>query len=75
MVANVELKEQDFPLVANDGKKLRDERRRRVKINPVNTDPNITRVCTTCSRKFPATVEYFHNQKRGMHKQQMPLTE
>ena len=34
--------------------------KQRARNNPVNTDPSITKVCTTCGRTFPATVEYFH---------------
>ena len=33
----------------------------------VNTDPNITQVCTICGREFPATVEYFHKNKNGKY--------
>ena len=35
--------------------------------NPVNTDPSITKVCSTCGRTFPATVEYFHKHKDGKY--------
>ena len=41
--------------------------RNRAKINPVNTDKSITKICTTCGREFPATLEYFHRQKRGKY--------
>lgn len=41
--------------------------RKRVINNPPNTDSNITRICTTCGREFPATLEYFHKQKDGKY--------
>ena len=41
--------------------------RRKARNNPVNTDPSVTQVCTTCGREFPATVEYFHKHKLGKH--------
>lgn len=31
--------------------------------NPLNATSNITKVCTVCGRKFPATVEYFTKLK------------
>lgn len=34
---------------------------------PVNTDPNITKVCSVCGREFPATEEYFHKNKRSKY--------
>ena len=41
--------------------------RRRTKNNLVNADPSITKVCNTCGRTFPATLEYFHRQRTGKH--------
>ena len=35
--------------------------------NPVNTDPNITKVCTECGKEFPATKEYFYKSKNGKY--------
>lgn len=37
------------------------------KNNSVNTDPNITKVCTVCGREFPATLEYFRKNKAGKY--------
>lgn len=37
------------------------------KNNSVNTDPKITKVCTTCGREFPAIIEYFHKKKGGKY--------
>ena len=34
---------------------------------PVNTDPNITKVCTVCGREFPATTKYFNRLKNGKY--------
>lgn len=34
---------------------------------PINTDPNITKVCTICNREFPATEEYFYKDKSGKY--------
>lgn len=34
---------------------------------PVNTDSSITKVCTTCGKEFPATIEYFHKQKSSKY--------
>ena len=39
----------------------------RARKKPVNTDPNITKVCITCGRTFPATTEYFHRAKAGKY--------
>ena len=44
-----------------------DNNRQRAMNNPVNTDPNITQICTTCGKEFPATVEYFHKAKKGKY--------
>ena len=33
----------------------------------VNTDPSITKVCTTCGKEYPATTEYFHKVKHGKY--------
>ena len=41
--------------------------RNRAKDNPVNTNSNITKVCITCGREFPATTEYFHKSKKGKY--------
>ena len=41
--------------------------KQRTRNNPVNTNPNITKVCTVCGREFPATVEYFHRAKTGKY--------
>ena len=32
---------------------------------PVNTDPKITKVCTKCGKRLPATTEYFYKQRMG----------
>ena len=41
--------------------------KRRAIDNPVNTNPNVTKICTTCGREFPATLEYFHKSKTGKY--------
>ena len=41
--------------------------KKRTQNNPVNTNPNITQVCITCGREFPATLEYFHKRKDGKY--------
>ena len=27
----------------------------------------MTRICTTCKKEYPATLEYFHKMKNGKH--------
>ena len=44
-----------------------ENKRRKLINNPVNTDPNITKVCTVCGREFPATTKYFNKQKTGKY--------
>lgn len=41
--------------------------RYKTKDNLVNTDPNITKVCTICGEEFPATQEYFYKNKAGKY--------
>ena len=35
------------------------------KSNPPNEDSNIKQVCSGCGEEFPATLDYFHRDKRG----------
>jgi hypothetical protein len=38
-----------------------------LKNNAANTDADIKKVCRHCGLEFPATIEYFHREKAGLH--------